>query len=209
MFGRFGRFAGLFLVCLTGQALASTISIGYTLNQVSGNVYDYVYSVFNNGTLPAGGPVQLFDISFDPNLYSNLQIVTPSSFQSQWYEQILPAGGGLPALYDVCATPLGNPTCPTTSGVTSGNTLTGFSVQFNWLGTGLPGSQPFEIDNANNPSQKLETGVTGPEPSSIFLAAFGLALAGYKIRRGRDRSPTPGHRKDLLHKDLLHDHLAL
>ena len=192
MFARSWKFgAALLFLFAAAQSRAATVTIDYSVSQVSGSTYEYIYSIFNDGSLPSGGPVQLFDIDFPTALYSNLVIETPSNLETQWYDQIFPGSGSVPSLYDVCATPSGDPTCPTTSGVTSGNTVSGFAVEFTYLGGGTPGSQAFTIYNASNPSQQLEVGQTSPEPSTICLGAFALALVGYLMRRGR-LLPPPG-----------------
>src|SRR5690349_2660222 len=105
---------------------------------MGGNVYRYIYTITNSGPVGAGAPVQLFDILFDTSRYqqSSLQIVTPSTLQLAWSETLLGALPGVPAAYDVLALH---------GGIPAGNTVSGFAVQFTWLGPGLPGPQPFQI----------------------------------------------------------------
>ena len=173
------------LTLLAGQAGAATISISYNLIPVGGSTYDYVYSIYNDGSLAGSAAVQLFDVDFSTSLYSSISIVTPPSFNTQWSEQLLAPVGPPGTAFDVCAANQGNVNCPTTPGILAGNSLSGFAVQFNWLGTGTPGSQPFQIFNANT-SQVLENGNTvAPEPSTFGLLALAVAFGGYRLRRKR------------------------
>ena len=54
-------------------------------------------------------------------------------------------------------------------------------VSFDWFGTGLPSSQPFEIINPLD-SQPIDSGNTVPEPTTICLFGIG-ALALLRKRR--------------------------
>ena len=191
MFGRSWKVLSLLLLLAIAQVWAGTITIDYAVNQVSGSTWQYTYLVYNDGSLPGSGPIQLFDIDFPTAIYSNLQLETPPSLEAVWSDQFLQPGGGPLYLYDVCATPAGNPTCPTNGGIAAGNSVYGFSVQFTYSGGGTPGSQAFQVYNPNSPFNLLEIGQTSPEPSTICLGAFVLALAAYRIRRGRTMVPPP------------------
>jgi hypothetical protein len=165
---------------LSTQTVAGTISIDYSLVPLGGNVYRYVYTITNNGSLGNATRVQLFDILFDPSLYQepSLQIVTPASLQTQWSELLLKSVPGVSAAYDALALQ---------GGIPVGSTVSGFSVQFVWLGSGVPGTQPFQIFDPNT-FQLLQTGqtttpsspVAAPAAStfSLILLAVGLALTG-------------------------------
>jgi hypothetical protein len=185
MLVRFSRFAAGVLLVLATQAFADTPpSIQYTLIPLGGNVYQYVYSITNNGTFPGGASVKLFDIFFDSSLYqkSSLQIVTPSSLQSQWSEVLLAViPPVIPAEYDALSLQ---------GGIPVGNTVTGFSVKFTWLGQGLPGPQLFQVSDPTT-FQVLQVGQTALAPISVpaastlslILVGLGLALlAAYQIR---------------------------
>jgi len=160
------------------SAVASpSISISYTLVPMGGNSYKYVYSITNNGTLTGSAPVQLFDILFDTSQYqeSSLQIVTPANLNAQWSQEILTGiPPAVPAAYDALAL---------AGGVPAGTTVTGFAVQFTWLGSGTPGSQPFQIYDPTT-FTLLQSGQTTSAPVSVpaasvlslILISFGLAL---------------------------------
>ena len=156
------------IILLSTQAVAGTVSIDYNLTGLGGNVYRYNYTVHNNGP----GPIQLFDIFFDPALYqeSSLSVVTPSPLSSQWSEIFLSSLPGIPAAFDAMAL---------NGGIPAENTVSGFAVQFNWLGQGVPGSQPFEIQDPVS-FAVLQSGATAPEPAAVWMLGIGL---GYVARR--------------------------
>ncbi len=139
------------LVFLSFQATADSLPVAYSLINLGGGEYQYDYSIYNNGTLGGGAPVQLFDIAFDPVFYSGLSIVTPNPLASQWTEQILAPVGSSPADLDVSA--------PQNGGIQVGSTASGFAVDFKWLGQGQPGSQAFQIFDPNSFAQ-LQSGNT-------------------------------------------------
>jgi hypothetical protein len=161
------------MIFLASQADASVV-IGYNVAALGGSEYQYNYSVYNDGSLGPGVPVQLFDIFFTPALYEagSLDIVTPSPLSSQWSEVILSSVGTAPADYDAFAL---------SGGIPVGATVSGFAVQFQWIGQGLPGAQPFEISDPNT-FAVLQSGQTAPEPSTFWMIAMTLAifLAGYR-----------------------------
>jgi hypothetical protein len=180
---KFGRFAIPLLLVICAHTAAAAVSIRYTLQPLGGQSYRYVYTITNDGSLGGAAPVLLFDIMFDTSLYAegSLQIVTPSNLHPHWSEQILSSLPGLPAAYDVLAI---------SGGIPAGSTVTGFSVQFVWLGPGVPASQPFEIYNLG--FSLLQSGSTAPNlapipaASTISLTALGVSLAlaaAYQARR--------------------------
>lgn len=158
-------------------ASSGPITIHYDLVHVSGNIYKYIYTITNNAPGGYGAPVRLFDILFDTSLYAEntLQIVTPSGLHSQWSEVVLASLPGSPALYDSLALQ---------GGIPAGTSVSGFSVQFTYLGTGTPGVQPFQIFDPGT-FQLLQTGQTAgdstvgaPASSTLSLIAMGIGLAG-------------------------------
>jgi hypothetical protein len=141
------------IILFSFQAVADSLPFSYSLVNLGGGEYQYDYSIYNNASLGAGVPVQLFDVDFDPTLYTNLSIVTPNP---NWTEMIFPAGGGNPALFDVSS--------PTNGGIPVGSTASGFDVDFDWLGTGTPGSQPFQIYDPNSFAQLQNGNTINPVP---------------------------------------------
>jgi hypothetical protein len=177
---RLGVAATLFLLFATPAA--ATVNIQYTLIPLGGDLYRYVYTITNS---PGSSPAELFDILFDTSLYSetSLQIVTPTNLHADWSEQLLGSLPGIPAAYDVLSLK---------GGVAGGTFVTGFSVQFRWLGAGVPGAQPFKVYNATN-FQLLQSGSTSgvlavPAAStfSLLTLAFGVVLIVWAQRRAYD-----------------------
>lgn len=193
MFSRFCWFAaGLMLLWPIQSSAASPTSISIQASVISmgGNVYRYVYSITNNGSLQGGAPIKLFDILFDTSLYQqgSLQIVTPSNLSTQWSQQILTGIPPVPAAYDSLALQ---------GGIPEGTTVTGFSVQFTWLGSGTPGAQPFQIFDPTT-FQQLQTGQTAvdstpvsvPAASTLLLVLISVGLVlivAYQSRLQRSR----------------------
>jgi len=170
-FGTRGFAAGALLLAVA-HAASAAVSIQYSVVHVSGNVYQYVYSITNSGASTT--PVRLFDILFDTSLYqeSSLQIVTPNPLHTQWSEQLLASAPAVAAAYDALSL---------TGGIAPGSTVSGFSVQFTWLGSGTPGSQPFQIFDPTT-FAVLQTGQTVspfgiPTASTLSLSLIGVGLS--------------------------------
>lgn len=176
-------FAVFILLCLV-PSISMGITIDYSLSSLGGSSYRYDYLITNDGSLGSGVSVKLFDIAFDTALYDELTllIATPSSFNSDWYEQILASAPGSPAFYDVSVIAPNN-------GII--DSLGGFAVTFNWLGTTAgPGAQAFSVYDLDT-FDLLEEGMTRPEgiqpvpePGTIVLLGAGLVgLAVIKRRK--------------------------
>jgi hypothetical protein len=169
----------VFLIWLAPYAAATTIS--FTTANVSGDIWQYQYSVTNDSLL---GPIDEFTIYFDKNGFSNLNVeASPAAWDSIAIEPDLeiPSDG----FFDSLATG---------SGIAPGATLGGFAVSFQYLGLGTPGSQPFQIVDPSD-FNVIDSGLTTPagvtppppsvpEPGSIALMALGLAA----LARSRARA---------------------
>ena len=155
----------------------NSISITRDVNQVTGtpNTYIFTYSVFNNGSLPSGAPIQIFDIYFDPTIYdqNSLENITPEPLNSEWLPQILFSVGDVPTAFDAEAQ---------NGGITAGNTVGGFAVQVTSLSPNLPAVQPFDIYDPSDFAQPIfsgfttDAGVFAPEPSTVWSALMTLCL---------------------------------
>ena len=159
---------------LGSEARAAVIR--YELIPLGGSDYRYVYTVENDGSLGTGVPVELFDVLFDPTLYdeASLSATTPALLANDWDEIFLTSSPGVPAAYDAFAL---------AGGVADGATVSGFAVDFTWLGPGTPGSQPFEIYDPVT-FALLEQGatlITVPLPPTPWLLISGAgALVAYR-----------------------------
>jgi MYXO-CTERM domain-containing protein len=170
---------------------ASAIVIQYTLTDIGlpGTDYRYVFNVINNGSLGAGVAVEWFDIEFpSPNYLAgspydeaSLAIVTGNPPASAWTEQILGSVPALqPATYDAAATG---------AGIADGASQSGFAVEFDWLGAGVPGAQEFNIWDPVS-GFIVESGWTveappAPTPAPAPLALLGLGLGLLVAQRRR------------------------
>jgi len=156
------RVTAAMLFC--GNVFATTIS--YDATNISGNTWEYSYSV-SNDTLASD--IEEFSIYFDLGLYKNL---TLASAPVGWDPIAFDTDPNLPddGLYNAFAL---------VSGIALGDMLSGFSIQFDFLGTGVPGSQFFEILDPFTFSV-LDSGNTQlasapvPEPEMLWLIGLGL-----------------------------------
>lgn len=160
------------LLLLPGPVQASRIQ--YEVTNVAGNTWEYTYTITNDSLL---ADIEEFAISFALGSYENLVV---GSTLGGWDPLVIQPDPNLPddGFYDVLAL---------ISGIAPGGTLGGFSVQFDYLGTGTPGSQPFRILDPNT-FNVLDSGFTvsvaAPEPSVLGLFAVGLiGLAAVRGRR--------------------------
>ncbi|MCP5313168.1 MAG: hypothetical protein H6955_06410 [Chromatiaceae bacterium] len=159
---------------------ANAIIIEYDLTPLGGSSYRYDYTVVNSGSLGSGVSLELFDVLFDPSLYdeTSLSIATPAPLANDWDEYFLGSGIALPAAYEAFAL---------AGGIADGATVSGFAVEFTWLGAGLPGRQDFEVYDPNT-FDLLAVGSTRSPESAVPLAAplllilFGMGLIRVQAR---------------------------
>jgi hypothetical protein len=174
------------IILLSFQAASASVLVDYGVTNLGSGEYLYDYSIFNDGSLGAGVPIQLLDISFDSAMYQGPSIVTPNPPASQWSQMILNSVGRVPMAYDVLALD---------GGIPVGSTVSGFAVQFDWLGQGLPGPQQFQIYDSGTFAllQSGETTSNGPapEPSTFGMLAIVLAYGARKIWLIRSPRPSP------------------
>jgi hypothetical protein len=164
----------IFSTLFVPTSYATTIT--YDLHDLGLSHFRYEYTVSNDGTLPNNSAIQLFDILFDTSLYNeaSLTITSTSLAFSIWSQQILGSAPNVPAAFDASAN---------NSGIAVGAQSSGFSVEFDWLGAGLPGNQSFEIYDPIS-FTLLETGATQeatapPPPTGVPLpGSLSLFLAG-------------------------------
>jgi len=139
--------------------------IRYSLTDLGSNQWEYAYTVENIG-LSEG--IEEFSIWFDCGLYNNLVVTTPAPLSDNWDEVAIQPEPVLSddGYYDALAE-TGNP------GISIGVTVSDFSVSFDWLGMGTPGSQFYEIIDPDT-FATIEDGYTVPEPITLILLGGGL-----------------------------------
>ena len=162
---------GLWSISISHAAL-----ITFDATNIAGNTWLYDYTVENTG----GFDIEEFSIYFDYTLYENL---VNESAPANWDPLAVQPDTGLPddGFYDALAL---------VAGIASGDTLSGFSIQFDYLGANAPGSQPYDIFDpisfnvlASGNTQSATQ--TVPEPAIFWLLLSGLGLL---IRHERIRS---------------------
>ena len=147
--------------------------IQYEATDLGSGRWQYSYDVTN---ISLTGVIEEFTIWFDFRSFDNLSIETPDPPASDWDEivvqpeQVLSDDG----YYDALALGVG-------IGIGIGESVSGFSVSFDWLGAGEPGLQFYEIIDPDT-FETIDSGYTIPEPATIFLLGFG-SMAFRKKRR--------------------------
>lgn len=168
------------LILLTSLG-ASATTVTYTTTNVSGNTWQNTYTVANDGTLSI--PIEEFTIFFNYTLYANLMLATAPA---GWDPLAIDPDTNIPddGFYDALS-------LSPADAINPGNALSGFSIQFDYLGTGSPGSQPFDIIDPltfNTIDQGATTQVI-PLPAAAWLFISGLVpLIGQGLRRRRNCS---------------------
>ena len=151
------------LLLLAMSTQANTIN--YSVENLAGNRWQYSYEVDNDGA----AAIDAFAIIFDLGLYENLAV---TGSPADWDSIELQPDAGIPddGYFDTLA--LGLPL-----GV--GEMLGGFSIAFDFLGAGTPGSQLFEIFDpfTFDLIAEGETMLSARPPNEVAEPGF-IALAG-------------------------------
>lgn len=154
--------AALLLVfCLNCQALI----VGYEVIADGEDLWEYKYTITNDEAFD----IESISITFDSNVCYNLNNTSSPDISGGWDEQFLNYIPGS-VIYDVYALE-GNK-------IGVGESVSGFSVSFNYSGSGLPGIQFFEVYDPDDFGEPIVTGWTIPipEPATVLFAALGFAI---------------------------------
>lgn len=180
--------AGVAALLASTLSVAGPVTIDYDLTALGApGRYEYRYTITNVSLV---APLSWFSVDFDTALYDESSLLITSAGLGDWSEQILGSVLANPAQYDAFK--------GVGAGLAIGDTETGFTVEFTWLGAGTPGSQAFTVYDPVT-FNVLDTGVTTavgvpppppppglPEPSSVALVL--LALCGAATARRHARS---------------------
>lgn len=156
----------LYLTIPDGDVCAFSTQINYSVLDLGSGRWQYDYEISN---ISLEEDIEEFTIWFDYGLYSSLSVSTQLPLSNDWDEivwqpePVIGDSGG----YDALALGLG---------IGQGESISGFSVTFDWLGIGAPGSQYYEIIDPVT-FGTIESGYTVPEPTTcLLLLAGGLLL---------------------------------
>ena len=179
---RFTRISACLLGLLVAPA-SHAILIEYEaldlVNTTPGtDLWQYSYYVSDHDFLTDQG----FSIWFHSNVYNNLTLASTSPVWNAIAVQpdiLLPDAGYYDALAQVDHASLASP----------------FSVQFSWLGNGVPGSQRFDLYNLSNGNlvvthsgDTVLRGSVVPLPGSLWLLLSGMATVSWWVRRRDGRA---------------------
>jgi hypothetical protein len=167
----------------TGVAKAITISyeaVNLTDTILGQDLWQYNYTVSDHTFSTHYG----FTIYFDYELYESLVLGdSPPSVNGDWdllvwQPELDFAGVQDPGAYDAIALEY------------NASLADLFSVRFVWLGSGAPGSQPFELYHDGTVFETISSSHSAPvpEPATIFLIGTGVVgMAGWKRTRDKQK----------------------
>jgi len=161
----------LLLACSVVPRVQGAI-LSFTPHALAGNSWEVSYTVTNDSL---DTPLEDFVVLFDPGRYTNLvTTLTPVDWDAlaDQPDPLFSDDGR----YDALALD---------TGIAPGASQDGFSVRFDFSGTGQPPAQAYQLVDPFT-FTLLEQGVTSPSvvplPSSLWLFASGLAcLVGVKL----------------------------
>lgn len=183
LFGTIWKIIALSVLMLSWYGSAHAAVITFASTSLGGNRWLYEYMVSASASEPA---IEEFTIYFSPGRYDNL---TVESSPGGWDSIVVQPDAAVPADGFFDSLTLGKSIGP-------GESRSGFSVSFDFMDTGAPGQQRFDIVDPISFSS-IFSGMTSPadtappsdvpEPSTIFLLAIGLGfllIGAPRLRHG-------------------------
>ena len=166
------------MTCFLGMSVeAQATTISYKATNVAGATWRYDYTVTNDSLNAA---LFEFTVFFDRTQYENLAV---QASPVAWDSLVVQPDNGLPddGFFD---------SLNTATGMAVGASRSGFSVRFDFLGTGSPGSQAFHVVDPDT-FLALQSGNTFavPLPGAGALLGTGALLLSGKARRRKGHQP--------------------
>ncbi len=178
------KFVAALLLLMSFAAHAGKVDSTYT--SLGGNQWSVAFTVTNTGE-PA--PVSEFTVYFAEGLFANLAV---TGSPSKWDSIVIQPDSGLPAdgFFDALV-------LDQADALDTGESQSGFSMTFDFLGTGAPGALPFDFLDAN--LEVVSSGITTatieggtvPEPATVLLVA--LALSSIAATRRANKAERQSH----------------
>lgn len=168
-----------FFLLISIPVAGSATTVFFDVTNINGNTWEYTYNITND-TLRFD--IEEFTIFFDPRFYENLNV---TSTPINWDSLVIQPDLNIPddGFYDAQAL---------VAGISPEASFNGFGVQFDYLGTGAPSQQLFNIVDPNT-FALLDFGMTQavvvPLPAAMWLfgsgalSLFGLSRYRYRIQR--------------------------
>jgi len=153
---------------LAAACIVQAATVNYTATHVGGTTWRYDYVLTNDSLLV---DIEEFTIYFAPNLYANL-VAGPTA---GWDILVIQPDSQIPddGFYDGLVMGL--------SGIAPGGVAAGFSVTFNYLGAGTPGTQPFEVVDPQSFAPILSGSTVAAPPLQGLVDPNSVAFGGQSM----------------------------
>jgi hypothetical protein len=159
------------LLVFTSLAWGSDATqVSYSASSLGNGRWQYDYTVTNTSLAPA---IKEVTINFDAASCRNLAVVNPAP--AGWDAIVIQPE---PFLHDAGA----YDALHSGAGIAIGDVVGGFSVRFDWLGTGSPAAQWYEVVDPVT-FATIDSGWTVPEPATLSIMGLGWLVMAVRRKR--------------------------